>query len=358
MEKNWSWRRSPAVIMAVAALAVVVAWSGRSQAAAPPITVSAINAKFFDNPTDDGAFTATTSTPVDFTMTVPVLNWNPPTGAQVGCSNATNVDEETRPFTDVVPQSDGTCSTVQAKNSTIQEGCDDTVCAGYTGPARLSFDAEFEGTFTVAAAGDITFNFFSDDGWLLGIGANGANQPTYVSGGDPGPSDPTTTPFKGYNVVGANNTTHAPDQDDVVVHFPAAGTYPFELDYAEAAGGQLALTLDAAGAPIGATGPTTTTSTTVAGGPTTTTSTTLAGGPTTTTSTTVAGGATTTTSTTLASGAGATTTTSTTVRAATIIRTGSDESGRAIVGAALLAVGAVAVAVAGERRRRGAHYLH
>jgi hypothetical protein len=348
MQTSLRWRRqSPAIVMAVAAVAIVVMWSARSprsEAAGPAITVSSINAKFFANPTDDGAVTATPSTPVDFTMTVPVLNWNPPTAAQVACSNATNVDEDTRPFTDVVPQSDGTCTTIPASNGTIQEGCNDTDCAGYTGPDRESFDAEFEGTFTVAQAGDITFNFFSDDGWILGIGAVSGQQPTHVSGGDPDPPTDTATPFKSYSVVGENNATHGPQQDDLVVNFPAAGTYPFELDYAEAAGGQLALTLDAGGAPIGSSPSTTTT----------TTSTTTASS--TTTSTTVAGGGTTTTTTAVASRTGATTTT--TVKAATITRTGADESGFAVVGTALLAVGAAAAAVARQRRRDGAHFLH
>jgi hypothetical protein len=231
--------------------------------AAPSVTVSSITAKFFANPTNDGAFTATSSSTPDFTLTVAALNWNPPTEAQVTCSNATNVDENTRPFTDVVRNADGTCTTIPAVSGGISEGCD-TSCTGYTGPDRNAFNAEFEGTFTVSEAGNVTFNFFSDDGWILGVAANGSNQPTHVSGGNPSPPALTTTAFKGYKVVGENNTTHAPTQDDLVVNFPAAGTYAFELDYAEGAQGELAMTMNAGGAPIGSTATTNTTAATTA----------------------------------------------------------------------------------------------
>ncbi|HZN13713.1 MAG TPA: hypothetical protein VFB78_05560 [Acidimicrobiales bacterium] len=236
-------------------------WPGATQAATT-ITVSPITAKFFANPTDTGEFTATPSTAVDFTLTVPVLNWNPPTAAQVTCSNATNVNENSRPFTAVVPQSNGTCTTIQAVGNGISAGCDAGACTGYTGPDRNAFDAEFEGSFTVDQPGQVTFNFFSDDGWILGVGASGANQATHVSGGDPSPPALTTSPFKSYKVVGQNNTTHPPTQDDLVVNFPAAGVYPFELDYSEAAAGELAMTMTAGGAPIGST-PTSSTSSTI-----------------------------------------------------------------------------------------------
>jgi hypothetical protein len=336
LNRNW-WQRSRSIGVAVALVGVAVMWSAHtpgSAAAAPPITVSPITAKFFANPTNDGAFTAKPGDTVDFSMTVPVLNWNPPSEAQVGCSNSTGIDEETRPFTDVVPQSDGTCTTTQAKNSTISEGCgDDTDCPGYAGPNRNAFNAEFEGVFTVAGAGDLTFNFFSDDGWILGIGPNGSNQPNYVSGDTAAPASNATTPFKSYKVVGENNTTHGPTQDDLVVHFPAAGDYPFEIDYAEAAAGQLAFTLDSAGAPIGATPGSTSSSSS------TSTSTTASVTPTTqapSTSTTVR-------------------TTATTVKVKGLSRTGSDESGLALAGLALLVGGAVIVTVA-QQRRQGAHF--
>jgi len=45
-------------------------------------------------------------------------------------------------------------------------------------------------------------------------------------------------------VMGANNTAHAPSGDQIVVNFPTAGTYPYEVDYTENFFGQLVLTID------------------------------------------------------------------------------------------------------------------
>src|ERR1041385_4707389 len=51
------------------------------------------------------------------------------------------------------------------------------------------------------------------------------------------------TPFQGYPVMGAFNTATAPVANNVTVHFPAAGTYPYEVDYTECCAGQLVITM-------------------------------------------------------------------------------------------------------------------
>ena len=82
-----------------------------------------------------------------------------------------------------------------------------------------NFQAVFTGAFQVAAAGRITFNVYSDDGWILSIGpnANGA-QPGYVSG--PMLNFPRVGPFTGYPIVGSYNVESAPNQNNLVVGFP------------------------------------------------------------------------------------------------------------------------------------------
>ena len=56
-------------------------------------------------------------------------------------------------------------------------------------------------------------------------------------------------------MVGALNGPSAPTQAQVTVNFPAAGSYPLEVDYTECCGGELALTLGTtAGNPISSSG--------------------------------------------------------------------------------------------------------
>jgi len=105
-----------------------------------------------------------------------------------------------------------------------------------------SFEAAFHSTLTVPSAGEVTFNIYSDDGWLLGIGTNVSGlQPSYVSGALDNPQP--QTPVYHLTVVGAHNLPTSPAQRTVTINFPAAGTYPMELDYTECCGGQLSLVL-------------------------------------------------------------------------------------------------------------------
>jgi hypothetical protein len=197
------------------------------------ISLSPVTGRFFTNPTNDGAFTATPNATEVFRQTFPLIDFNPPSGT-IPCSNATGVDVMTRPFTAVVPLADGSCQTIVAEGNGQQAGVGDLA----------GFQAVFQGSFTVSAQSQVTFQLYSDDGWILSIGpsAEGA-QPTYVSG--PLVNSPSAGPFTGFSVVGAFNTDTAPVLKDLVVDFPAEGTYPFELDYAEGNYGRLTLVLGA-----------------------------------------------------------------------------------------------------------------
>jgi hypothetical protein len=224
--------------LVVLAIMLVFASPGAQAAADSPISVSPIATSFFPNPNDSGAFTASPSTAVTFTQDFPALNFNTPVNT-VKCSQPTGVSPSTQPFTNVIPQPDGTCTTIVAQGNGHQAAVGD----------MRNFQAVFTGAFQVAAAGRITFNVYSDDGWILSIGPGaGGAQPGYVSG--PMLNFPRVGPFTGYPIVGSYNVESAPTQNNLVVGFPAAGMYPFELDYSDCCSGTQALTVLANGLPI------------------------------------------------------------------------------------------------------------
>ncbi len=198
-------------------------------------TFGTVYGRFFPNPTDSGPFTVTPSTPVSFTQQFPVILFNPPPDANVHCTPPLTaaVNEAARPMVDVIPQPDGSCATMVVAGNGYQAG---------VGPL-FRFEAVFISTVTVAAAGDATFGLLADDGWTLAMGPDAAGrQPTYVAGSHY--NAPATGPFTGYPVVGAYNDHEDVTRHTLTVHFPAAGSYPFEMDYTERNGGNLALTFE------------------------------------------------------------------------------------------------------------------
>ncbi len=65
------------------------------------------------------------------------------------------------------------------------------------------------------------------------------NSASRVSG--PQTGTPANSAFQGYPVMGGVNQRTAPATNTITVNFPAAGKYPFEVDYAK--GGDSKLTL-------------------------------------------------------------------------------------------------------------------
>ena len=103
----------------------------------------------------------------------------------------------------------------------------------------FDFSIVFTGQYTVAAPGDVQFNFYSDDGFIFGVGGGA----TRVSGAQRNPPPGLVTPFERLPWMGDFNGPTAPVANSIVVHFPAAGSYPYELDYSECCAGQLAITM-------------------------------------------------------------------------------------------------------------------
>jgi RHS repeat-associated protein/uncharacterized repeat protein (TIGR01451 family) len=193
------------------------------------ISTTPMFARFFA--TDgSGAFnTPATATPA-FIQSFPTINFNPPGGTVPG--NTSGVNTGTRPFIDVTTDLNGNFTgTIIAQGNGLQAGVG----------SLFNFQAVFTGSFIVASAGDMPIDVFSDDGFVLGIGGGA----TRVSGPLFNVPAGGITEFEKLPVLGAFNAGSGPTGRRVVVHFPAAGTYPYEMDYSECCGGELALTVAA-----------------------------------------------------------------------------------------------------------------
>jgi RHS repeat-associated protein len=188
------------------------------------ISTTGVTGRFYSG--GCGSFCADVSQPPLWTQSFPTIDFNPPGGTVPG--NITGVGVDTRPFTDITTDAVGDFTGVD-----VAQG------SGYqAGVGSLSgFDAVFTANYVVAGPGDVTFNFYDDDGFILGIGGGA----TRVEGALVNP--PGSTPLSGYPVMGAFNDPTSPAGHSITVHFPSAGTYPYEVDYSECCGGQLALTM-------------------------------------------------------------------------------------------------------------------
>jgi uncharacterized repeat protein (TIGR01451 family) len=180
-----------------------------------------------------------------WTQTFPIINFNDdPSQDPPGFCPAPNGDG-TRPFTDgasLNPPTNTNCSYIVAQNADATQKAGVDTSSNPNGANLIQFTSVMTGSYTVDGPGQVTFNGFSDDGFSFGIGPNAANQqPVYTSGSNDLPS--TKTALDNYDIVGSDEGPHAPFGDTFTVYFPAAGTYPFELDYDECCQQTLEMTL-------------------------------------------------------------------------------------------------------------------
>jgi RHS repeat-associated protein len=192
-----------------------------------PVTTSTIWGRFFwaDN---SGRFNTPTTQDPAFSKAFPSINFNPPAGTVPG--NTSGVGVRTRPFTNVTMDLNGNfAGTIVAQGNGLQAG---------VGPL-FNFSAVLTGEFTIETEGNVIYDFYSDDGFIFGIG-NGAER---VGGSNTNPPPSGLTPFESYPVMGAYNIPTSPKRNSIEVYFPEPGVYPFEIDYTECCGGELALTL-------------------------------------------------------------------------------------------------------------------
>lgn len=206
----------------------------------PTIYVTDVEGRFFYNGSGSHIFNIGTQTPPAFVQHFPLINFNP--SASYNC-NGTVVGSNTRPLTDA--DESNPCALIPAQVTTpvlLQAGVG----------TLTAYQAVLSTTLYVSQAADITFNIYSDDGFIWGIGPlngiAGNPQPIRLSGtyDPPPPPSPTpypTTTFRNYTVVGQyNNGSWGGGQ--VTVRFPVAGFYPIEMDNAEDGVGGLSITLD------------------------------------------------------------------------------------------------------------------
>jgi RHS repeat-associated protein len=171
-----------------------------------------------------GVFDATSATPVVFKQIFSTLGFHAP--AAVVANNTSGVTGATRPFTDIA--------------TGVAGGYSGVIPTAAANQPLSAFQAAFTGSLLVTAPGDIAFTVYSDNGFVFGIG-NGA-----VCAGGPSVNPPASglTLLAQLPVMGAyNQAGAAPTGSAVTVHFPAAGSYPYELDYATTGVGNLVLTL-------------------------------------------------------------------------------------------------------------------
>ncbi len=201
-----------------------ISWTKLLQTAATTI----VQGNFFINSANSCTFdVGSGATPV-FSQSFPDILFNP--DPSVVPHDISNIGNFTRPFTDLTVDVNGNYN-----GQIVAQGNGQQAGVG----SLENFYAEFTGTFVVNQPGDLTFTINHDDGYIFGVG-NGA---TRVNGDLT--NNPATTPFNGYGVVAAWNvsSTGSSSSGPATVHFPAAGTYPYELDYTECSSGPLFLQL-------------------------------------------------------------------------------------------------------------------
>lgn len=192
------------------------------------ISTTTVTGQFYlsDQSDTSGIFDTPASASPAFVQQFPSINFNPPQRAIPG--DTSGVSPASRPLVDVTTDIYGKYNgTIVAQGNGYQAGV-----------GRMeSFQAVFRGSFLVSRAGSVTFDLYSDDGFIFGIG-NGATRIGGVS-----VNMPSSTVFGDYPVMGAYNLDSPASPRQIVAYFPSAGTYPYEIDYTECCGGALSLTM-------------------------------------------------------------------------------------------------------------------
>lgn len=199
----------------------------------PVLSSSAVTGRFYTND-GTGVFNIPAGQTPAFTQTFSNINFNPAAGPD----NPTTVTNLTRPFTGLTTDSAGAYTgSIAAQGNNLQAG------AG----TLYNFSAIFTGTLNVPAAGPVTFTFVHDDSFVFSVGG-GASRASGVQVG----TLPGTSVLQGYAVMGGVNqrSTTGVVTSTVVVNFPAAGTYPYEIDYAKGGDNLLSLRMLANGVPL------------------------------------------------------------------------------------------------------------
>ncbi|HEU5271253.1 MAG TPA: Ig-like domain-containing protein, partial [Jatrophihabitans sp.] len=196
-----------------------------------PVGTTTVDGRFFPEPTNATTFVAKPGDTPAFAQSFPSLAFDPPSGALP--HDITGVTPATRPFTDVTLDLLGNgLGALPAQGNGRQAGVGDMTC----------FDAAFTAQLVVAQASDVTLRFQYGTGFLFGVGGGAIR----VGGLYENIAHGRLSAFDAYQVVGGDNTMSSSVRNGTVtVHFPAAGSYPYEVDYT-GCGSQLSLVMQTA----------------------------------------------------------------------------------------------------------------
>ncbi|MGH9115837.1 MAG: hypothetical protein ACRDWW_08415, partial [Acidimicrobiales bacterium] len=216
---------TPGPSATVTSNSLTVRWTEPLAAAA----TGEVGGNFFSEPAGTTTFVAKPGDVPEFAESFPDIAFNPPQGLLPIPPGAP--DPTTVPFTDVLTDAGGAyAGTLPAEGS------------GYTAGAATkagdltTFDAVFRGTLVVAKPGYLTLGVISADGFLFGVG-DGASAFSGVMQGAPASG---ATPFAAYPLMAASNACvpatvngaqPQPGDFPVTIDLPAAGSYPYEVDY-------------------------------------------------------------------------------------------------------------------------------
>jgi hypothetical protein len=236
-------------------LAGPITLSGHAQVQPTPPKVSSgeVRADVFQGD-GSGVFNYPSGLPVFWRSSFTNWTFNPPNSPPNGDSVNTNICsqggtttyENTIPFMFVDPEDCDGVRHLISRDGTNAAGVDSS---GSGGTNLSSFQIEFTGKIKVSKAGYVQFDLYSDDGSLVGIGPNEDHkQPTNTSGNGPGSAEFTAK--KGYPIQFDTNSAQSASDQQFTVWFPAKGTYPMEIDYAENGSGPAVMSLLANGVPM------------------------------------------------------------------------------------------------------------
>ncbi len=196
----------------------------------PPVAgkvqISPVDGAFFSNAAGQCSFAPASGVPA-FEQQFGSLNFNPPLGLVPG----TVIGPNTTGFMNILTTADGAFElAVPAEGNGFQAGRE-----------RLErFFAVFTGRLVVDGSQQVSLEIYHDDGFVIGIGGDARR----ISGPMTSPPLSGQTAFRGLKVMGSyNNTVSTPRKSAVVVQFPEAGEYDFELDYTSCRGSTRTLTV-------------------------------------------------------------------------------------------------------------------
>jgi len=196
-----------------------------------PIATTTVTGQFFSELSTVQSFVARPGDTPVFGQSFPDLLFNPPSGTVPG--DHSGLSPQSRPFTDELTTVAGLYTgTLVAQGNGAQAGVGNL----------SSFDAAFTASFMTSQAEDVTFKVITAQGFNLGLGGGAWRVSGPLAAVPPGNSAFQSLPV----VASTSSVAQTATTYLVTVHFPAAGIYPYELDYFTCCSGDMTMTMQVA----------------------------------------------------------------------------------------------------------------